>query len=73
MQVHFTETPSQHDTCDGFWALAGADKPPHGAPGQPSTLAAILRHPDLSGKLSLFDAVAASKQILLHMQSAFYG
>lgn len=71
--MHLIETPSKHDIRDGFWALAGADKPPHGAPGRPSTLAAILRHPELSGKLSLIDAVVASKHMLLHLQSTFYG
>ena len=56
-----------------FGRLQEPTKPPHGAPGRPSTLAAILRHPDLSGKLSLIDAVVASKHMLLHLQSAFYG
>ena len=42
-----------------FWAFAGADKSPHGTSGQPSTLAAILRHPDLSGKTSSTVGVAS--------------
>ena len=35
------------------WDAYGAADPPHGSPEQPNTLAAVLRHPDVSGKLSL--------------------
>ena len=35
------------DLTDG---TTGADQAPHGSMQQPSTLAAVLRHPDVSGR-----------------------
>ena len=45
------------------WDIYGACTPPHGTPDEPSTLAAILRHPDLSGMLHRVRAVQHFKHV----------
>ena len=52
-------TNSLHSYAEGYgyeswlnamgWDAYGATDPPHGSNEQPNTLAAVLRHPDVSG------------------------